>query len=216
MPAQYDFYKNPSPKNSKRRIRYHARVVPYGTTDTQTLAELIHSRCTVTPADVKAVLSSLCDTVVEELSKGNRVYIEGLGYLQITLQCPPIQSPKEIRSESIHFKSVAFRPEAGLKKRLKNTRFERSPYKNHSNEISDTRIDELLTSYFAVHPYLTRLDFQRLCGYTLSTANRRLKVLREKGKLINIGARLSPLYEAGEGWYGKGEKTSQDSYENTV
>ena len=36
-------------------MRYHARVVPYGTVDTHKLAQRIHSRCTVTPADVKAV-----------------------------------------------------------------------------------------------------------------------------------------------------------------
>ena len=67
MAVQYDFYKNPSPKDSKKRVRYHARVVPYGTVDTNKLAQRIHSRCTVTPADVKAVLSSLSDVVIEEL-----------------------------------------------------------------------------------------------------------------------------------------------------
>lgn len=62
MAVQYDFYKNHSPKDSKKRVRYHARVVPYGTVDTNKLAQRIHSRCTVTPADVKAVLSSLSES----------------------------------------------------------------------------------------------------------------------------------------------------------
>ena len=92
MAVQYDFYKNPSPKDSQKPVRSHARVVPYGTVDTNKLAQRIHSRCTVTPADVKAVLSSLSDVVIEELKDGNRIHIEGLGYRQITLECPPIQS----------------------------------------------------------------------------------------------------------------------------
>lgn len=209
MTAQYDFYKNPSPKDSKKRTRYHARVVPYGTTDTKDLAQQIHSRCTVTPADVKAVLSSLSDVIIEELKGGNRVHIDGLGFLQITLQCPSVQSPKEIRAESIHFKSVAFRPEAELKKRLRTTDFERVPDKNHSSELTEARIDLLLSSYFSTHPHMTRSDFQSLCGYTRSTANRRLKELREAGKLKNIGAKRASLYVAGER-LGEGSLGSQE------
>ena len=79
MAVQYDFYKNPSPKDSKKRVRYHARVVPYGTVDTNKLAQRIHSRCTVTPADVKAVLSSLSDVVIEELKDGTVFISKGWG-----------------------------------------------------------------------------------------------------------------------------------------
>ena len=149
MAVQYDFYKNPSPKENEGQTCYHARVVPYGTTDTVALAERIHSRCTVTPADVKAVLTSLSDVVIDELKAGNRVHIDGLGYLQITLECPTVQSPKEVRAESIRFKSIAFRPEAELKKRLCTTKFERISAKRHSVELADGQIDELFC-----HPYL--------------------------------------------------------------
>ena len=185
MAVQYDFYKNPSPKENEGQTCYHARVVPYGTTDTVALAERIHSRCTVTPADVKAVLTSLSDVVIDELKAGNRVHIDGLGYLQITLECPTVQSPKEVRAESIRFKSIAFRPEAELKKRLCTTKFE--------------RISAMLASFFATHTYMSRSDFQSLCGYTRPTANRRLKELRESGKLQIVGTRRSSLYVKGEG-----------------
>lgn len=189
MAVQYDFYKNPSPKDSKKRVRYHARVVPYGTVDTNKLAQRIHSRCTVTPADVKAVLSSLSDVVIEELKDGNRIHIEGLGYLQITLECPPIQSTKEIRAESIRFKSVAFRSEAELRKRLRIARFERAPHKNHSSGlVAGGRLDALLAGYFATHDRITRIGFQTLCGFTRTMANRRLKELRETGKIDCLGA----------------------------
>lgn len=199
MTAQYDFYKNPSPKDSKRRVRYHARVVPYGTVNTETLARQIHSRCTVTPADVKAVLISLSDVVIDELKDGNRVHIEGLGYLQITLECPPIQSPKEIRAESIRFKSVAFRPEAELRKRLRVTRFERVSRKNHSSGlVAGERLDALLAGYFATHSHITRIGFQNLCGFTRTTANRRLKELREAGKIDCLGAARASVYVAGK------------------
>ena len=199
LSVQYDFYKNPSPKDSKKRVRYHARVVPYGTVDTNKLAQRIHSRCTVTPADVKAVLSSLSDVVIEELKDGNRIHIEGLGYLQITLECPPIQSTKEIRAESIRFKSVAFRSEAELRKRLRIARFERAPRKNHSSGlVAGERLDALLAGYFATHDHITRIGFQTLYGFTRTTANRRLKELRETGKIDYLGAARASIYIVGK------------------
>lgn len=197
MTVRYDFYKNPSPRGNKQQVRYHARVVPYGTIDSETLAKRIHSRCTVTPVDVKAVLLSLSEVIVEELQSGNRVYIEGLGYLQLTLECPPIQSVKEVRAESIRFKSVAFRSEADLKKWLCVTRFERASLKSHSKELSLEHVEKMLVSYFASQPYLTRRTFQGLCGYTRSTANRQLKELREAGKLSCVGTARSSLYVPG-------------------
>ena len=198
MAVQYDFYKDPSPKDSKKRVRYHARVVPYGTVDTNKLAQRIHSRCTVTPADVKAVLSSLSDVVIEELKDGNRIHIEGLGYLQITLECPPIQSTKEIRAESIRFKSVAFRSEAELRKRLRVARFERAPKNHSSGLVAGERLDALLAGYFATHDHITRIGFQTLYGFTRTTANRRLKELRETGKIDYLGAARASIYIVGK------------------
>ena len=58
MTAIYDFYKNPKQKDSTEKTRYHARVVTNQTISTDELARKIHTRCTVTTADVKAVLTS--------------------------------------------------------------------------------------------------------------------------------------------------------------
>lgn len=116
MAAKYDFYKTPVSKDSTKRPRFHARIVSSGTIDTDDLAKRIHGRCTVTPADVAAVLISLSEVTAEYLREGKRVHIDGLGYLQVTLQCPAVQSTHEIRAESIRFKSVAFRPEVELKR----------------------------------------------------------------------------------------------------
>ena len=104
MAAKYDFYKTPVSKDSTKRPRFHARIVSSGTIDTDDLAKRIHGRCTVTPADVAAVLISLSEVTAEYLREGKRVHIDGLGYLQVTLQCPAVQSTHEIRSESIRFK----------------------------------------------------------------------------------------------------------------
>ncbi len=81
MAAKYDFYKTPVSKDSMKRPRFHARIVSSGTIDTDDLAKRIHGRCTVTPADVAAVLISLSEVTAEYLREGKRVHIDGLGYL---------------------------------------------------------------------------------------------------------------------------------------
>lgn len=201
MAANYDFYQNPP--SAKRKQRLHARVVTSGTITTNELAKEIQSRSTMSSADVKGVLSALGDVIVRHFRDGERVHIEGLGYFQITLSCPPVRTAHEIRAESIHFKSVVFRPEKELLNRLKTTSFERISEKRHSKNHPEEVITERLTRYFAVYPYITREDFQRQCGMIKSTANRRLSQLVKEGKLKKAGLHRFPVYEPTEGHYGK-------------
>ncbi len=201
MAANYDFYQNPP--SAKRKQRLHARVITSGTTGTNYLAKEIESRCTVSSADVKAVLTALSDVAVNQFMQGNRIHIDGLGYFQITLTCPPVRTPNEIRAESIHFKSVTFRPEKELIKRLKDMHFERVSEKRHSKKHAEEVIVDRLTRYFSLYPYISREDFQRLYGYTKVTANRRLRELVKDGKLKKGGLHRFPVYEPVTGHFGK-------------
>lgn len=203
MPAQYDFYKNQMPKGSNRKPRLHARIVTRGTTTTEKLAEDIHSRSTLSIADVMATLVSLGEVITDRLKEGERIYIKGLGYFQMTLQCPPAKTAKEIRAESIKFKSVAFRPEAELKKELRSTRFVRATLRSHSNKYSEIEVDGLLTGFFLDNAYITQREFQELCGFTKGTANRRLAALIEAGKLRKEGLSRFPVYAPVPGNYRK-------------
>lgn len=198
MPVNYDFYENPKLPGSTKRTRYHARVITKGTVSSEQLAEEIHERCSLSTADVAAALLALSQITAEKLKDGYNVHIEGIGHLQLTLQCPPIQSPKEIRAESIHFKSIAFRPSASLKRKLQATRFVRQEEKSHSKLRAEEEIDQRVADYFQKHETLTRAQFQSLCGLTYTTAVRHLKRLRETGKIINIASPRHPLYRRGD------------------
>lgn len=203
MTAEYDFYSNPIPRASNRKPRLHARIVTSGTIDTEDLAKEIHSRSTLTIGDIQATLVSLSNAITLHLQEGDRIHIKGLGYLQMTLQCPPVKSPKEIRAESIKFKSIAFRPEIALKKALKSTTFVRTTRKNHSNKYSEIEVDGLLTGHFLDHTYISREEFQYLCGFTKGTANRRLAKLIQDGKLKKEGLYRFPVYVPVPGNYRK-------------
>ncbi len=201
MGLRYDFYENPLPKESNREKRLHTRVVTWGTATTDEIVSRIHNASTLTIGDVKASLISLIEVMADELSSGRRVHLEGLGYFQLTLSSPPVKSAKEIRAESVHVKNISFRAEASFKKRFSHIPLARARRKRHSNRYSDIEIDALLTRHFRDNTYITSRGFRALCGFTESTAKRRLRKLIADGKLQKTGHRQSPLYKPVKGHY---------------
>ena len=119
MAIQYDFYRNPNSEGTNKE-RYHARVVSSGQVSTDQLAKEINHECSLTPADIKAVLVSLSDKLARHLSEGRKVYLEGIGHFQVNLRCKEeVRTVHASRSESIEFKSISYRADNVLKKQLK-------------------------------------------------------------------------------------------------
>lgn len=195
MSVNYDFYQNPIPPNSNRKPRLHARVVSRGTISTKELAKDIHAGTTMSEADVKGVLTALCHAMAHRMRYGYKVRLDGLGCFELTLACPPVRYPNEIRAESIRFKSVVFRPDRELKDEFRSITVERAKEKRHSKNRTPEEVDQLLGEYFATHPTITRERFQSLCGFIRCTACRRLQRLVKEGKLEKKGPRHAPYYQ---------------------
>ena len=202
MSIEYDFYRNPNSQGTNKK-RYHARVVSGDRISTDELAEEIQNECSLTKADVKAVLIALGDKLAKHLGEGNKVYLEGIGYFQVNLKCKEeVRSTHAIRSENVEFKSVSYRADNELKKRLRNQKTQRSLKKVHSITMTEEEIDQALTEYFKTHETLTRHQFQTLCTQLKSTAHRILLKLVKDGKLRNVGTSHSPVYMPANGCYG--------------
>ncbi len=201
MSVNYDFYQNPIPSNSNRKPRLHARVVSKGTVSTKQLAKYIQDCTTMSEADVQGVLTALTNALVHSLRAGEKVHLEGLGYFELSLDCPPVRYANEIRAESVHFKSVVFRPEKELKDEFKDLRLMRVKDKQHSGNLTLDEIDQKLGKYFATHETINREGFQRLCGLIRSTACRRLQLLVKEGKLRKEGPLRYPHYRPANNHY---------------
>lgn len=201
MSIEYDFYRNPNSQGTNKK-RYHARVVSGDRISTDELAEEIQNECSLTKADVKAVLIALGDKLAKHLGEGNKVYLEGIGYFQVNLKCKEeVRGTHAIRSENVEFKSVSYRADNELKKRLRNQKIQRSLKKVHSITMTEEEIDQALTEYFKTHETLTRHQFQTLCSQLKSTAHRILLKLVKDGKLRNVGTPHSPVYMPTDGYY---------------
>ena len=203
MAIQYDFYRNPNSEGTNKE-RYHARVVSSGQVSTEELAEEINQECSLTPADIKAVLVSLSDKLARHLSKGRKVYLEGIGHFQVNLRCKEeVRSVNASRSENIEFKSISYRADNEFKKQLRGQKVRRSRIKTHSQQMTEEEIDKILTDYFAKNTILTRRKFQVLCDQVQTTANRILKRLVQYGKLKNIATPHHPVYIPDNGNYSR-------------
>lgn len=190
----YDFYQNPTPKESSDAATKHARVVTSETVNTQELAAVIADRSTINAGEVKGMLDLLSDVLVYELSQSRRVHIDGLGYFRLSLSCPSIVSEKEIRSESIHVRSVVFRPEQRLKAKVQQFKMERLNKRNRREKRTNEEVEKLLGVHFQHNSYISVRQFALLAGISPSTANLKIKKLVIQGKLKRIGTRSCYLY----------------------
>ena len=206
MAIQFELYKTPRPKDEEGKETYHARVVNFQHIDTDYLAKEIQIATSLTEGDVKSVLDSLSHFMGDRLREGESVHLDGIGYFQIKLNSKePITSPK-LKANQIKLKAnISFKADIKLKKSVSVVHLERSKLKPHSASRSNEEVDKLLTNYFNNNPILTRSDFQRLCGFTPTTAARHIKRLKEEKKLKNVHTYYNPIYMPMPGYYGMAE-----------
>ncbi len=197
MGIQYDFYQNPPQEGDEAKPKLHARVKPAGTVGMEEVCELIHHFSSLSTADMKGAIDALANILELKLTAGYRVHLEGLGTFGLTLTCPPVDKPNEIRAESVKVKSVVFRPEKAFVKRVKGSAMVRVRDKNHTRSQADEEMDAHLDAWFAKQPTLTGKQFCGLCGFTRTTGHRRLKQLLADGRLRATGHWKAPLYVPG-------------------
>lgn len=203
MPILFDFYVSPSDSGKGEKEKYHARVVRSHTVQIDDIVNNISKRCTLSKGDIRAVLDELGDELVYNLCEGDRIYLPGIGYFYLSLSAPKDANPKTTRSQNIGIKAVEFRADSILKKGLENhAKLERSDIKVHSPRLDSYEIDILLEDYFHKNEFLTRIKFEKLCGFTKTTAQRHLQRLLNEGRLVNVNTRHNPIYKPAKGFYG--------------
>lgn len=203
MPILFDFYVSPSNSGKGEKEKYHARVVRSHTVPINDIVNNISKRCTLSKGDIQAVLDELGDELVYNLCEGDRVHLPGIGYFYLSLSAPKDANPKTTRSQNIGIKAVEFRADSILKNSLEShAQFERSDIKVHSSRLASYEIDTLLVDYFHKNEFLTRIKFEKLCGFTKTTAQRHLQRLVDESKLVNVNTRHNPIYKPSKGFYG--------------
>lgn len=204
MAISFDWYENPVSPDKPEEKRFHPRIIANGQIDTKDLRSRIQSRCTLNEVDVTAVLDALSQVMGEELCEGRQVHLDGIGYFYPTLTATEeIAADTPRRNTKVKLKGIQFRSDQKLKNSVGHIKIKQMKRIIHSPKLSETDIDSRLRKYFTDHQIMQRSDFQDITGMVRSTAMIRIRRLRTKGKLLNIGIPSQPIYVPAPGFYGK-------------
>ena len=136
----YSLVQRKNPRNEMASPRYYAKAQARGVADIRSISDRIEIMCTVTRADVVAVLTALETCVSDSLANGEIVRLGELGSLQISLSSKGAPTKEEFNSSMIDKSRILFRPGETLSKMQQSLSFERvapKPKKGQADKAAD-------------------------------------------------------------------------------
>lgn len=130
--VSYSVVKRKNPQNQDAAPKFYAQAQANGHVEIREMADRIQRSCTVTRADVMAVLVALEDVIVEALEGGEIVKLADLGTFRIGLSGTGAETEEGYDVSMIQKARINFRPGIGLSSvlsSLKYTRVEQLPVK---------------------------------------------------------------------------------------
>jgi DNA-binding protein, histone-like, putative len=114
--------------NSNPKKGMTVRPVSRGTVSLSRLTKKMANETPLKQATLKAVIEELAHQVEEALMEGYHVNLGRLGTFSLSVESNRlVESPKEIRAESVSIKRILFRPSAEMTKQVKKAALERAP-----------------------------------------------------------------------------------------
>ena len=121
----YSVVERKDPKSPDMEGKYYAQAQARGEAGIRELSIRIQQMCTVTRADVMAVLIALEDVVADSLANGEIVRLGELGSLQVSLSGEGAMTKDEYHDGLIKKSRILFRGGQTLKNTLGTLKFEK-------------------------------------------------------------------------------------------
>lgn len=191
MSVYYELYDspcNPQEPAEGRKPKPHARIVRPATYATPALIEEISKRCTLTAADIKAVLQAASEAISGHLSEGDRVHLDGLGDFYVSLQCEP-EEGKKITARHVRFGRVHFLAEVSLKQHLSGMRLRLNPHPLPRSGQSEEERRGLLHQLLSEKALLALREYQQAASISGYAATRDVQAWQAEGWLGRRGSR---------------------------
>ena len=110
MSVKYSVVMRKNPSKIAEPGKFYAHAQAYGELDFDSLCEDVNGRCTVTKADVSAVIESVLETMKQSLAKGEIVRLGNFGSFQVGLSSRGAATEDEYCSALIRGTKITFRP----------------------------------------------------------------------------------------------------------
>ena len=119
-----------NPRDKEAAPKYYGHVQANGEVNVREMAERIQMNCTVTKADVYAVLVALEDVIIDALKSGEMVRLFELGTLQIGISSKGAVTEKDFNDSLIKKARINFRPGTALNGILTNLTYQKVKVKS--------------------------------------------------------------------------------------
>ena len=121
----YTTTKRQNPLDRESDSKYYASPVYGEEIDVNDLAKDISKTCTLTPADIVAVIESFLDKMPFYLKNSNRIRLNKLGIFKLSFSSNGHEKEEDVSSNDITNLRVLFTPSAQLKKELSDVSYTR-------------------------------------------------------------------------------------------
>ena len=135
-----------NPRDKEAAPKFYARAQASGDVSVREMAERIQASCTVTKADVQAVLVALEDVIIDALKGGEIVRLGDLGTFQIGLSGKGAETEEDFSVSLIKKARINFRPGvalAGILTSLTYSKVEPRASKNSDKEEEEEGGEDL-------------------------------------------------------------------------
>ncbi|MBQ5569077.1 MAG: HU family DNA-binding protein [Treponema sp.] len=121
----YSVTKRQNPLNREADSKYCASAEYGEEIDVNALAKEISKSCTLTPADIVAVIESFLDKMPQYLKSSNRIRLNKFGIFKLSFSSIGHDKAEDVSSNDIKSLRVLFTPSAELKKELSDVSYTR-------------------------------------------------------------------------------------------
>ena len=121
----YSVTKRQNPLNREAEHKYYASADYGEEIDVNALAKEISKSCTLTPADIVAVIESFLDKMPHYLKSSNRIRLNKFGIFKLSFSSAGHEKAEDVSSSDIKNLRVLFTPSAELKKELSDVSYTR-------------------------------------------------------------------------------------------
>ncbi|WP_300701405.1 HU family DNA-binding protein [Bacteroides sp.] len=188
--AYYDLKKKPAltTKEGEKEL-FYVQAITAGTIPSDEFLELVSKRFGFRKGEIEGVLMSVFDTATDWINKGFAVEVGEFGFFTGKVKGERLVEKKtDIRSQSIRFNDVNFRPSAKFKKTL-NGELSRVPTIKfrQSSSLGMDELEKRLMNYLDNNPFINRVTYSELTGRLKWKAAQDLKFFVEKGVIVSRG-----------------------------
>jgi predicted histone-like DNA-binding protein len=105
--------------------KFYASPVMNGEMNLSDMTKAIEKICTVSGADIRAVLYALVDVSVDSLAKGSIVRLGDLGSMRVSLSSEGQATADEVKASAVKSTNVIFTPGIRIKEMLETAKFQK-------------------------------------------------------------------------------------------